>query len=143
MTRKPGSDGKSVWAAKEQMFDRSANAQKIACSLSFHEVASRHPMVLERQIEGQGMKLVDKRWDVPIRQLTKERFQGTVKAIRTTTKKFGVVWGGLIEAGKTQLSRRSEEKAVKEQKSAKAYSKHVQDMDTDGKMAIVPDDKTK
>ena len=28
-------------------------------------------------------------------------------------------------------------------KSAKVYSKYVHDMDTDGRMAIVPDDKTK
>ena len=82
-------------AAKEQEFDRAVNAQTVARSFSFHEVASRHPIVLERQIEGQGMKLVDKRLDVPIRQHTKERLQGTVKAIRTTTKKFGDVWGGL------------------------------------------------
>ena len=32
---------------------------------------------------------------------------------------------------------------MKEQKSAKVYSKYVHDMDTDGKMAVVPDDKTK
>ena len=53
-------------------------------------------------------------------------------AIGTTTKKFGVV---------TKLSGLCDEKAVKEQRSAKAYSKYVQDMDTDGKMAIVPDDR--
>ena len=37
-------------AAKEQKFDRAVNAPKIARSFSFHEVAARHPMVLESQI---------------------------------------------------------------------------------------------
>ena len=36
-----------------------------------------------------------------------------------------------------------EEKAAKEQKSAKVYSTYVYDMDTDESMAVVPDDKTK
>ena len=67
-TRKPGQDGKAFFqAAKEQKFDRAVNAQKIARSFSFHKVAARHPLVLECQIQGQGMKLVDKRWDVPVR----------------------------------------------------------------------------
>ena len=126
----PGCDDKQVRfrAAKEQKFDRAVNAQKIA--------RSRHPTVLERQIEGQGMKLVDKRWDVPIRQHTKERFQGTVKTICTTTTKFGVVWGGLTEAEKTKLSGLCDEKAVKEQRSATAYSKYVQDPDTLGRCQL-------
>ena len=34
-------------AAKEQKFDRLVNAQKIARSFSFLEVAARHPLVLE------------------------------------------------------------------------------------------------
>ena len=117
-------------AAKEQQFDRAENAQKIARSFSFHEVAARHPMVLESQIQGQRMKLVDKRWDVPIRQHTKEKNHGTMKAIWTTTSKFGVVWGGLTDEENMKLL--SEEKAAKEQKKAKVYSKYV-----------VPDDKTK
>ena len=41
----------------------------------FHEVASRPPDVLESNFGGQGMGLVAKRWDVPIRQETKERVQ--------------------------------------------------------------------
>ena len=44
---------------------------------------------------------------------------------------------------KTKLSGLCDEKAVMEQRSAKASSKYVQDRDTDGKMAFVPDDKTK
>ena len=66
-----------------------------------------------------------------------------MKAIRTTTSKFGVVWGGLTNEEKMKLMTLCEEKAAKEQKSAKVYSKYVHDMDTDGSMAVVPDDKTK
>ena len=98
-------------AAKEQKFDKAVNAQKIARSFSFHEVAARHPLVLESQIQGQGMKLVDKRWDVPTRQHTKERFHGTMKAIRTITSKFGVVWGGLANEEKMKLMTLCEEKS--------------------------------
>ena len=42
-----------------------------------------------------------------------------------------------------KLSTLCEEKAAKEQTSAKVYSKYVHDMDTDGSTAIVLDDKTK
>ena len=65
------------------------------------------------------MKLEDKRWDVPIRQHTKERFHGTMKAIGTTTSEFGVVWGGLTNEEKMKLLTLCEEKAAKEQKLAK------------------------
>ena len=51
--------------AKEKKFEDAVNAQQIARNFSFPAVASRHPAVLESQIAGQGMKLVDKRWDVP------------------------------------------------------------------------------
>ena len=91
--------------AKERKVDRAVNAQKIARDFSFHAVPSRHPAVLESPIGGQGVKLVDKRWDVPIRQDTNGRIQGTIKAIRTTTKVFGVAWGGLTSAEKQKLSR--------------------------------------
>ena len=80
--------------AEEQTFEDAASAQKIARNFSFREVASRHPAVLESQISGQGMKLVDQRWDVPVRRENSERIQGTIKAIWTTTKRFQVVWEG-------------------------------------------------
>ena len=47
------------------------------------------------------------------------------------------------ECRKMKLLTLCEEKASKEQKSAKVYSKYVHDMDTDGSVAVVPDDKTK
>ena len=66
-----------------------------------------------------------------------------MKAIRTTTSKFGVVWGGLTNEEQMKLMTFCEEQAAKEQNSAKGYSNYVHDMDTDGSMAVVPDDKTK
>ena len=110
-------------AAKEQKFDRAVNAQKIARFLSFHEAAARHPTVTgksnPRSRDEAGGQAVG-RPDPPAH----ERKISRMKAIGTTTSKFGVVWGGLTDEEKMKLLTLCEEKAAKEQIGQSVCARH-------------------